>query len=164
MVKSICSEISVRVTNHGCMKKEIRYVDYIITGNRANLDKLNGCNVLYGLEQDLTLEEVCPIWSQKLGRGLDLKDRYILANDSKNCLVGEAWGFTGKQAGYYIAPLIPLIGCWTCIKYGKKLGKIAENNDNVSGDFRPLISAFLMHWNKAHRNITNKMKHLSKMK
>jgi hypothetical protein len=36
---------------------------------------------------------------------------------------------------------------------------MAENKDGVSDDFRPLITAFLVHWNKAHRNITNKMKH-----
>src|SRR5436309_7911048 len=116
------------------------------------------------LESELSFEEICPIWSTKLRNGIDEIDRMTLVKDSKYCAVGEAWGFTGKQAGYYIAPLIPLIGCWTCIKYGKKLGKIAENNDSVSRDFRPLISAFLMHWNKAHKNITNKMKHSSKMK
>lgn len=145
-------------------EKEIRYVDYIIIMNRANLDKLNSHSDLVGLDKELTLEEVCPIWSQKLRKGLDPRDRYILANDSKNCLVGEAWGFTGKQAGYYIAPLIPLVGCWTCIKYGKQVGKIAEKRDSMSGDFRPLISAFLVHWNKAHRNITNKMKYHSRTK
>jgi hypothetical protein len=57
--------------------------------------------------QDLTFEEICPIWSDKLRKGLELQDKYVLAFDSKYCLVGEAWGFTGKQAGYYIAPLMP---------------------------------------------------------
>ena len=133
-------------------------MDYITTGNRSNLDKFNSHSILVGLGKELTFEEVCPIWSQKLRKVLNSRERYILANDSKNCLVGEAWGFTGKQAGYYIAPLIPLVGCWTCIKYGKRIGKMAEKKDSVSGDFRPIISAFLLHWNKAHRNITNKMK------
>ena len=133
-------------------------MDYITLVNRANLDEFDSHSVLVGLDKELTFEEVCPIWSQKLRRGLSSRERYVLANDSKNCLVGEAWGFTGKQAGYYIAPLIPLVGCWTCIKYGKQIGKMAENKDGVSGDFRPIISAFLLHWNKAHRNITNKMK------
>ena len=60
--------------------------------------------------QDLTFEEICPIWSEKLRNGLDIQDKHVLASDSKYCLVGEAWGFTGKQAGYYIAPLIPVLG------------------------------------------------------
>lgn len=52
------------------------------------------------LDQDLTFEEVCPVWSKKLRKGLDRRDRHMLAKDSKYCLVGEAWGFSGKQAGY----------------------------------------------------------------
>jgi len=57
------------------------------------------------------------------------KDRSIASGDSKNCLVGEAWGFTGKQTDYYIAPLIPIVGCWTYTKYGKQFGKISKNKD-----------------------------------
>ena len=50
-----------------------------------------------------------------------------LAHDSKYCIVGEAWGHNGRQAGYYIAPLIPLIGCWSCVKLGREMGKIANS-------------------------------------
>ena len=60
---------------------------------------------------DLTFEQVCPIWSSKLKLGLKEKDRITMHSDSKYCMVGEAWGFTGRHAGYYIAPLIPFIGC-----------------------------------------------------
>ena len=75
------------------------------------------------LESDLSFEEICPIWSQKLKNGIDEIDRMILVKDSQYCVVGEAWGFSGKQTGYNIAPLIPLIGCWTCIRYGQKFSK-----------------------------------------
>jgi hypothetical protein len=87
---------------------------------------------------------------------LDEKDRSILSRDSKYCLVGEAWGFTGKQAGYYIGPLIPFIGCWTCIKYGKRFGKISKDNDSNINNFEQLISEFLTHWNQKHKTVTAK--------
>ena len=113
-------------------------------------------------EHDLTLQEICPIWSSKLRNGLDEKDTSILSGDSKYCLVGEAWGFTGKQAGYYIAPLIPIIGCFTCIKYGKRFGKIAKNKDCTINNFEQLISEFLTHWNQKHKSVTSTLKSRSK--
>jgi hypothetical protein len=113
--------------------------------------------------QDLTFEEICPIWSEKLRNGLDIQDKHVLASDSKYCLVGEAWGFTGKQAGYYIAPLIPVLGCWTCIKYGRKFGKVAKNKECSATDFGPLISEFLAHWNQKHKTVTKAIKHKSEL-
>jgi hypothetical protein len=111
------------------------------------------------LEQDLTFEEICPVWSEKLRKGLDRRDKYFLARDSKYCLVGEAWGFSGKQTGYYIAPLIPVVGCWSCIKYGRKFGFMAKKDDCIAGDYQPLISEFLAHWNQKHKSITKGIKH-----
>jgi len=105
------------------------------------------------LESDLSFEEICPNWSKKLRNGMDEIDRMILAKDSKYCVVGEAWGFTGKQAGYYIAPLIPIIGCWSCIKYGQKFSKIAKNKKSHD-NFGSLITEFSKHWNQRHKKIT----------
>jgi hypothetical protein len=105
------------------------------------------------LESDLSFEEICPSWSKKLRNGIDDLDRMILVKDSKYCVVGEAWGFTGKQAGYYIAPLIPIIGCWRCIRYGQKFSKIAKDKKTY-GNFEPLISDFSKHWNQRHKIIT----------
>ncbi len=113
-------------------------------------------------QHELTLQEICPIWSSKLRNGLDEKDRSILSGDSKYCLVGEAWGFTSKQAGYYIAPLIPIVGCWTCIKYGKRVGKISKNTGSNINNFEQLISEFLTHWNQKHKSITATLKSCSK--
>ena len=45
------------------------------------------------LESDLSFEEICPIWSKKLKNGIDEIDRMILVQDSKYCVVGEAWDF-----------------------------------------------------------------------
>jgi len=104
--------------------------------------------------ENLTLEEICPIWSEKLRNGIDKQDRHILARDSKYCLVGEAWGFSGRQPGYYFVPLIPFVGCWTCISYGRKFGKIAKKNESTALDFEPLISDFVLHWNQNHKCIT----------
>ena len=105
------------------------------------------------LEPDLSFEEICPIWSNKLRKGMDEIDRMILVKDSKYCIVGEAWGFTGKQTGYYVAPLIPIIGCWMCIKYGQKFSKTARGKESFN-DFKPLISEFLKHWNQKHKKVT----------
>jgi hypothetical protein len=109
----------------------------------------------------LTLEEVCPTWARKMKLGLSKADRHILSHDSKYCLVGEAWGFTGRQTGYYIAPLIPFVGCWTCVKYGRAMGKESReksnNNNNNTSDFLRLITEFLQHWNEKHRNITERL-------
>ena len=75
-------------------------------------------------------------------------DRHILSHDSKYCLIEEAWGFTGRHTGYYIAPLIPFIGCWTCVKYGRAMGKESKEKSNDTSNFRPLIIEFLKHWNE----------------
>jgi len=116
----------------------------------------------YRQDKYLTLKEVCPTWFERFNRGLDKKERGIMARDSKYCLVGEAWGFTGRHAGYYIAPLIPLIGCWACVKYGNKMGNIVRRKPAAinlhSTDFEPTITEFLIHWNERHANITKKLK------
>ena len=106
---------------------------------------------------DLTLEEVCPIWYKKLKCGLNERDKAIMQGDSKYCMVGEAWGFTGRQTGYYIAPLIPFVGCWTCIKYGRKFGNLAKKNYSHLSGYQPLISEFIGHWNEKHIHITEKL-------
>jgi hypothetical protein len=134
------------------------------TNNNDNLRKFRAEQMVekYRQDQYLTLKEVCPTWFERLTRGLAKQDRDTMAHDSKYCLVGEAWGFTGRHAGYYIAPLIPLIGCWTCIKYGNKMGNIsrrkpAEINLHPT-DFEPTITEFLTHWNQRHADITKKLK------
>jgi hypothetical protein len=104
------------------------------------------------LESELSFEEICPIWSKKLRNGIDEIDRMILVKDSKYCAVGEAWGFTGKQTGYYVAPLIAIVGCWTCIRYGQKFSKTAREKKSYS-DFEPLILDFVRHWNQRHKKI-----------
>jgi hypothetical protein len=113
--------------------------------------------------KDLKFEEVCPVWSEKLRKGLDELDRFILATDSKNCIVGEAWGFTGKQTGYFLAPLIPFVGCWSCVKFGRKIGMVARKNkeSRTAADFEPLISEFMSHWNREHKSFTNGIKYHS---
>ena len=118
---------------------------------RSHSDKSGG-------DRDLTFEEVCPVWFRKFQKGLDRRDRYVLAKDSKYCLVGEAWGCTGKQAGYYIAFLIPFLGCWSCVRYGQKIGRVAKSDDYAVRDFEPLISEFLAHWNQEHKGITREIK------
>ena len=134
------------------------------TSNNDNIREFRAEQMVekYRQDQYLTLNEVCPTWFARLNRGLAKKDRDTMARDSKYCLVGEAWGFTGRHAGYYIAPLIPLIGCWTCVKYGNKMGniarrKLAEINLHLT-DFEPTITEFLIHWNQRHADITKKLK------
>ena len=116
----------------------------------------------YKPDKYLTLEDVCPIWSKRLKLGLAKKDKDTLARDSKYCLVGEAWGFTGKHTGYYLAPLIPFIGCWTCVQYGNKMGKLARSKTGAanlhSSDLEPIITEFLKHWNESHRSVTEKLR------
>jgi hypothetical protein len=100
----------------------------------------------------LAFEDICPTWAFKLGTGLDNRDLKILAHDSKYCIVGEAWGYTGRQTGYYIAPLIPFVGCWKCVKFGRAMGKIANHYSQsfTAGRLQPIISNFVEHWNKKH--------------
>ncbi|MGH9983343.1 MAG: hypothetical protein ACRD8W_05230, partial [Nitrososphaeraceae archaeon] len=45
-------------------------------------------------QQKLSLREICPFWSFKLQSGFDEQDVKTLVNDSKYCIVGEAWGYT----------------------------------------------------------------------
>jgi hypothetical protein len=130
--------------------------------NNNNIRKYKSKQIVeeYRQDQYLTLQDVCPTWFERLNRGLAKKERDTMARDSKYCLVGEAWGFTGRHAGYYIAPLIPLIGCWTCVKYGNKMGKDARRKPAAinlrSADFEPTINEFLIHWNERHADITKK--------
>jgi hypothetical protein len=100
----------------------------------------------------LKFEDICPIWASKLRIGLDEQDVKTLAHDSKYCIVGEAWGCTGRQTGYYIAPLIPFVGCWECVKFGRTMGKIVKENGQTSaaGHLQPMISNFVEHWNEKH--------------
>jgi len=110
--------------------------------------------------KSITFNELCPIWSKKLSLGLDMVDKFMLEGDSKYCIVGEAWKFSGKYCGYYLALLIPFVGCCTCIKYARKFAKISksknEKEDLARRDFESLIEDFMIHWNEKHvnKNIT----------
>jgi hypothetical protein len=106
----------------------------------------------------LTFEDICPTWAFKLRTGLDKQDLDTLVHDSKYCIVGEAWGCTGRQTGYYIAPLIPFVGCWTCVKFGREMGRITKDSDqsNPADRLQPIISNFVKHWNKKHPKISQR--------
>jgi hypothetical protein len=108
--------------------------------------------------EHLTFEDICPTWASKLRTGLDKQDIDTLVHDSKYCIVGEAWGCTGKQTGYYIAPLIPFVGCWKCVKFGREMGRIVKYSDqsNVAGHLQPMISNFVEHWNEKHLKISRR--------
>jgi hypothetical protein len=108
-------------------------------------------------QSPLSFEQVCPRWAWKIRQGLDEHDVHTLVRDSKYCIVGEAWGYNGRHAGYYIAPLIALIGCWRCVKFGREMGKIAKlHGQSCINDLQPVINHFLEHWNNRHTNITKK--------
>jgi hypothetical protein len=102
--------------------------------------------------RQLTFEDICPIWASKLRTGLDAQDLKTLVRDSKYCIVGEAWGWTGRQTGYYIAPLIPFVGCWKCVKFGRSMAKIARKHSqhSVVTQLQPVIGHFVEHWNEKH--------------
>ncbi len=102
----------------------------------------------------ISLEQLCPNWAKKLESGLDEQDIHILVHDSKFCIVGEAWKYSGRHAGYYIAPLIPFIGCYKCIRFGRKMGKIAKDyGKQCANTLYPIIVLFLDHWNTRHTNV-----------
>jgi hypothetical protein len=133
------------------------FLSYNNRNNTANNIRLTEKLVKYKLNRDLRLEDVCHIWSKRLKLGLDEKDKHIMAHDSKYCLVSEAWGFTGKHAGYYIAPLIPFIGC---VQYGNDMGKLARKAaaDLQASDLEPFVTEFLKYWSEKHRSITEKLR------
>jgi len=112
--------------------------------------------------KNITFNELCPIWSKKLSLGLDIVDKFMIERDSKYCVVGEAWKFSGRYTGYYLAFLIPLVGCWTCIQYACKFARISKNKnikeDVTRSDFEPLIEYFINHWNEKHLNKNMKNK------
>ena len=107
--------------------------------------------------ESITFNELCPIWFRKLSLGLDKVDKFMIEQDSKYCIVGEAWKFSGRYNGYYLAFLIPFVGCWTCIKYAHKFAKVSKNTykkENLTRtDFEPLIEYFIKHWNEKHNKI-----------
>lgn len=106
---------------------------------------------LVSVRPSLNLEQLCPKWAAKLKNGLDDKDVWILAHDSKYCIVGEAWNYSGRYNGYCFAPLIPFVGCWKCIRFGFKMGKIAKvYGKSCTSNLYPLVDLFLDHWNIKH--------------
>ena len=106
---------------------------------------------LVSVRPSLTLEQLCPRWAEKLKRGLDDQDVRILVHDSKYCIVGEAWKYSGRYNGYYFAPLIPFVGCWKCIRFGFKMGKIAKvYGKSCTNNLYPIVDLFLDHWNIKH--------------
>jgi hypothetical protein len=46
--------------------------------------------------KSITFNELCPIWAKKLSLGLDRIDKNMIERDSKYCIVGEAWKFSGR--------------------------------------------------------------------
>jgi hypothetical protein len=102
-------------------------------------------------------EHICPRWANKLRLGLDKQDVHTLVYDSKYCIVGEAWGYSGRHTGYYVAPLIPLIGCWKCVEFGREMGKTAKRQGrSCANSLEPVINQFIEHWNHKHVAITKK--------
>jgi hypothetical protein len=127
--------------------------------NNASLEEKNkqlDLSSKHILRKSLAFNELCPIWSKKLSVGLDRVDKFMIEQDSKYCIVGEAWKFSGRYTGYYLAPLIPFLGCWTCIKYAHKFAKTSKDKNKkenlTRGDFEPLIEYFIKHWNEKHIN------------
>jgi hypothetical protein len=98
----------------------------------------------------VSFDELCPVWAEKLKTGLSEEDRIMLAHDSKYCIVGEAWHYSGKYAGYYVAPLIPFVGCLTCVKFGRKIGKRSRTKNVQKNELEPLIADFMIHWTEKH--------------
>jgi hypothetical protein len=107
----------------------------------------------------LTLEEICPTWSNKLKAGLDKDDLHTLIRKPEMCIVGEAWGHTSRYLGYKVVYLIPFIGCYKCIQYGNKIGKTAKQHNELCKSYlQPIIDDFVDHWNEKHQEITLKKK------
>jgi hypothetical protein len=105
----------------------------------------------------LTFEDICPTWSSKLKADLDKGDLQTLIRKPEMCIVGEAWGYTSRYLGYRVVYLIPFIGCWKCIKFGNKIGKIAKQHTELcNGILQPTINDFVYHWNEKHQQITLK--------
>ena len=132
--------------------------------NNASLEEKNkqlDLSSKHILRKSLAFNELCTIWSKKLSVGLDRVDKFMIEHDSKYCIVGEAWKFSGRYTGYYLAPLIPFLGCWTCIKYAHKFAKTSKDKNKkenlTRGDFEPLIEYFIKHWNEKHVNKKNKI-------
>ena len=131
--------------------------------NNADLEENENLqSSTHSMPKNITFNELCPIWSKKLSLGLDKVDRFMIERDSKYCVVGEAWKFSGRYTGYYLAFLIPLVGCCTCIKYARKFAKTSKNKnikeDITRSDFEPLIEYFINHWNEKHTNKNIKIK------
>jgi hypothetical protein len=107
----------------------------------------------------LTLEEICPTWSNKLKAGLDKDDLHALIRKPEMCIVGEAWGHTSRYLGYKVVYLIPFIGCFKCILYGNKIGKTAKQHNELCKSYlQPIIDDFVDHWNEKHQEMTLKKK------
>jgi hypothetical protein len=102
------------------------------------------------LSKKIRFEDLCPKWADRLNSGLSEEERVMLVHDSKYCIVGEAWNFSGKYAGYYIAPLIPIVGCWKCVTFGRKFGKRSRTRNVQRTDLEPIIEDFIAHWREKH--------------
>jgi hypothetical protein len=134
------------ILSHRCRISNDKNNTVMDKNKHANSSKTKQSVIHY-----ITFNELCPIWSKKLSQGLDKVDRFLIEKDSKYCIIGEAWKFSGRYTGYYLAFLIPFVGCWTCIKYARKFANISKKKANVTrSDFESLIEYFMLHWNEKH--------------
>ena len=74
-------------------------------------------------QDSLRFKDICPVWASKFRTGFDEQDVKTLVHDSKYCIVGEAWGYTGRHAGYYVVSLNSICGMLEMCEIGKRNGE-----------------------------------------
>lgn len=106
-------------------------------------------------ERYLTLEDIAPTWKKALDNpdGLTEAEWLTLEHSPEMCIVGEAWGFTRRYE--YGGP----DDCEDCCCYS---GAIPALNRDIE-DRDKYIRYFVTHWNRNHRDVTERNKQVSKV-
>lgn len=120
-------------------------------------------------EKDLTFEEICPVWSDRIRNWdrLSFEEQHylksILKLDGTRCFLGEAWGWNNnwgrkqydgavcgqcRDFGEVNTPnsmVLPFLTFVSGLVHGERSAEIFLEN------FEKRKSEFVDHWNKYHR-------------
>lgn len=100
----------------------------------------------------LTLEDIAPLWTKFLsgsGQTYHPPSVPIKMSDYRYCIVGEAWGFSGRYM-YSGGGANPYY-CPRCIDLSRDISDAYYLSLEKSKDLGDAIRAFEDHWNEKHR-------------
>jgi hypothetical protein len=101
------------------------------------------------IQKKKTLADISPLWAHIIKNGVANQTAYR-SNDTKRCVVGEAYGFSNSYAEYHNEKY-----CDTCNRIGWRFWscEAAERTDSFNAfgyTMQQVSDMFVEHWNEVH--------------